>query len=161
MSTIKATTRGVTQFWWGYTTQVNMSKKLEQNNLIQQFMSIKGQDVANPDNTYLNFWCWANKDTTGAPRLVETRDCGENDITKTIYHSSDEATVSDIAGDNVPYTGARRCPHYETATSNVSFWTTNTFVKSDSDWYSHTCSAYRSSLDETELVSGYSVGTQI
>ena len=57
MSVIKSTANLVTQYWWGYNTQVNTSIGLKTGETVQQMLYTKGMDVANPDDVYLNNYC--------------------------------------------------------------------------------------------------------
>ena len=46
-----------TQFWWGYTTQVNLGENLKTGQVLKQFLTLKEMDVKFPVSNYLNFYC--------------------------------------------------------------------------------------------------------
>ena len=85
MSTVKTTIDGVTQYWWGYNLQVNCVKDIPASHTLQQFLSLKGIDkTAHGASTFLNFWCSLSKSNTNSSILLETRDCGQNDIVRSL-----------------------------------------------------------------------------
>lgn len=115
MSMKKVTTNDVTQYWWGVSTSLFMSVNPGPGNVIQQYMQLKGQDVANPDNM-LNFYCrysWASGDQLNPPtsttssQFVYPKDCGSNDLS-----SSTANTMSTFIGNMVPYGSRRECPNW-------------------------------------------------
>lgn len=57
MSIAKLKEGGNWVYVWGYSTQLNMKKRLDAGNYVQQFGFTRGQDVEYPDSGFLNFWC--------------------------------------------------------------------------------------------------------
>lgn len=64
MSTMKQTKNDETQFWWGYTSQVNYKGTKADFLIIQNFVQLYGQ-VENKDTWFLNFLCQYNKSSPG------------------------------------------------------------------------------------------------
>lgn len=107
MSVIKQTQEGETKYWWGYSTQVNSSVKMNKGNTFQQFLYTIGQDVTNPNSNYINFYCLGSyngktcpKDTPDCNLLTNqsvTYDCGRNELgEKTLREAS---TAAQLKGD--------------------------------------------------------------
>ena len=61
MSMIKQTVGENSKWWWGYSTQINMSIPLANGNTIQQFLYTLGQDVINTEANFINFYCTATR----------------------------------------------------------------------------------------------------
>ena len=75
MSVVKQTSGGITQYWWGYSTQMNTSVPLEEGETVQQWLSSVGQ-VRNNFEVKTNNYCVgtrnAVKEDTGETLLSGT-----------------------------------------------------------------------------------------
>lgn len=112
MSTIKVTNGGVTDYWWGYSQQVNMKGYMTPGNKLVQFLQTRGQDPNN-ENGFLNFWCTADQEEQyAAPKLNPVyRDCGQNDLTDTMQ-ATEGGNSADLKGNANTYSGPTACPNY-------------------------------------------------
>lgn len=139
-----------------------MKNQLESGQYMRQFFSTLGQNVADSEKGYLNFWCNVEKSATGSTTTVKadnSRDCGWNDPTTTSLSTS---TIADLRGNYAGTTNNRKtgCPNLNTADS-AKYYDSQSYKDVGTGWYYHACYNFRSSQDATDKVSGFSVGTQI
>ena len=102
-----------TQFWWGYTTQVNLGQNLKNGQVLKQFLTLKELDVKFPVSNYLNFYCQFTKGTTTNPlegTSVLDEDCGQNEVS--VFFNQNTGKPDDAKGDNKDYSANKlNCPN--------------------------------------------------
>ncbi len=89
MSTKKVTTAGSSQYWWGYTTQVNFVNI--GTNHIEQFLITRGSDIINTSG-FLGFFCNYNQAVSTAIVNTVTRDCLTREIMAADANPAEAAT---------------------------------------------------------------------
>ena len=87
MSVISTLTNGNSHLWWGYNSQVNFKTALTNNQILQSWLSTKGQYVGK-STRWLNFMCQHQQAASSTQTFVNT--CGQNDLT----HSAQGRGVS-------------------------------------------------------------------